>query len=335
MAKYRSVRCVRDTPLNIVRAAHALMYAPLLGVVLLVTTALLTSLAWASEASIAVIYPNIGEPYREIFENIIEGIESKAGSPVAKHAVRSDTDIDALKASLLSQNTKVVIALGRQGMKTAALLGPGIGVVVGGVLTAPGSEVREQPVLSLSPDPALLFTRLKGLMPAVKRVFVVHDPNINGWLMKLAQEAAHTQGLELVAYEAEDVRSAVKFYQEIFSRIDSRRDVLWLPQDSSTVEEGSVLPLVLQKSWDQNIAVFSSNSSHVRRGVLFALYPDNVAMGKTLAAMAQNILASSENGKRGLLPLRDLRMAVNLRTAKHLELNTNRSQKFDMIFPEQ
>jgi len=304
----------------------------LLGAVLLFFTAL----AWAAgENTIAVIYPDIGEPYREIFTKIITGIENKIGSRVANYPVRSDTDIDTLKASLLRRNTKVVIALGRQGMKTATALNTGIAVVVGGVLSVPENEARGQPVISLSPDPALLFARMKALMPAARRVFVVYDPNINGWLMKLAKEAALAQGLEWVAYEAQDVRSAVRFYQEIFSVADDRHDVLWLPQDSTTVEESSILPLVLQASWNQSIAVFSSNSAHVRRGVLFSLYPDNVALGRSLAGLAQGILISGDYGRRGMLPLRDVQSAVNLRTAQHLGINPGRMKNFDTTFPEQ
>jgi len=166
-------------------------------------------------------------------------------------------------------------------------------------------------------------------------VFVVYDPALNGWLIKLAKEAARAQGLELVAYEAQDLRSAVRFYQEIFSAADGDSDVLWLPQDSTTVEEGSVLPLVLQESWNQGIAVFSSNSTHVRRGVLFSLYPDNVALGKSLAGLAQGILTSGDYERRGMMPLRDVQSAVNLRTAKHLGLKPSRQQGFDTTFPEQ
>src|SRR5665811_1074252 len=227
------------------------LVAPLLGVVLLFFTALVvTSPAWAEgEVTIAVIYPDIGEPYREIFAKIIEGIEDKVGSRVANYPLRSDTDIGVLKASLLRQNTKVVIALGRQGMKTAMALNNDIGVVVGGVLTVPENEARGQPVISLSPDPALLFARMKALMPAAKRVFVVYDPGFNGWLLEFAKVAARAQGLELVAYEAHDLRSAVHFYQEIFSGADGHSDVLWLPQDPTTVEDSSILPLVLQESW--------------------------------------------------------------------------------------
>ncbi len=309
----------------------------LLGIVLLFFVALaVTSPAWAAGGErIAVIYPDIGEPYRGIFAKIIEGIEDKLGARVANHPVRADTDIGALKASLLSRNTRVVIALGRQGMKTATELHNGIGVVVGGVLTVPENEASAQPVISLSPDPALLFARMKALMPATKRVFVVYDPAVNGWLMKLAREAARAQGMELVAHEAQDMRSAVRFYQEILSAADGHNDVLWLPQDSTTVEERSILPLVLQKSWNQNIAVFSSNASHVRRGILFSLYPDNMALGKSLAGLAQGILTSGDYGRRGMMPLRDVQSTVNLRTANHLGLNPDHLQGFDTTFPEQ
>ena len=324
------------SPTMPVYARHAVsrgrLAAALLGVVLLVATALAQG---AGEASLAVVYPDIGEPYREIFEKIIEGIENKAGTPVANYPVRPGTDIGALKTSLRRQNAKVVIALGRQGMKTAAALDRSMGMVVGGVLTVPESEARGQSVVSLSPDPALLFARLKALMPAAKRVFVVYDPGFNGWLMKLAKEAARVQGMELVAYEAQDLRSALRFYQEIFSAADSHRDALWLPQDPTTVEERSILPLVLQESWNQGLAVFSSNFGHVRRGVLFSLYPDNVALGKSLAGLAQGILTTGDYGKRGMMPLRDVQIAVNLRTAKHLGLNlSHQQQSFDMVFPE-
>lgn len=309
----------------------------LLGAALLFFTALAVAspAAAAGEERIAVVYPDIGEPYREIFTKIIEGIEDKLGARVASHPVRADTDIRVLKASLLRQNTRVVIALGRQGMKAAAALGNGIGVVVGGVLTVPENEARGQPVISLSPDPALLFARMKALMPATKRVLVVYDPAVNGWLMKLAREAARAQGLELVAHEAQDLRSAVMLYQEIFSAANGHSDVLWLPQDSTTVEERSVLPLVLQESWNKNIAVFSSNASHARRGALFSLYPDNVALGRSLAGLAQDILASGDYATRGMLPLRDVQSVVNLRTAKHLGFNPANQQGFDTTLPEQ
>jgi putative ABC transport system substrate-binding protein len=287
------------------------------------------------KASIAVIYPDIGEPYHTVFAQIIGGIEDRAKTPVANYAIGPKADIEELKSNLRRQEVRVVIALGRQGMKIAATLDSNIGVVVGGVITSPENEMRGQPVNSLSPDPDLLFSHLKGLMPGVRRVFAVYDPRQNGWMIKLAKEAARTQGLELVAYEAQDLRGAMLNYQNIFAAIDSRRDALWLLQDSTTAEDGSVLPLVLQESWDRNIAVFSSSIGHVRRGVLFSLYPDNVEMGRHLADTALEFLASGDYGEHGMILLREVLMAINLRTADHLGLKSNRKQGYGMVFPEQ
>jgi putative ABC transport system substrate-binding protein len=312
------------------------MFALLRGVMLLILATLVTSPASAAEEHpIAVIYPDIGEPYREIFTEIISGIEDKVGAPVASYPVSADTNINALKTSLNLQHTRVVIALGRQGMKTAEQLNNAFGVVVGGVLSVPENESVRQPVISLTPDPALLFARMKALMPSMKRVFVVYDPGFNGWLIKLAESSARAQGLELVTYKAQNLRKAVGNYQQIFSQADGRSDALWLPQDPTTVEDSSILPLVLQESWNNDLAVFSSNFGYVRRGVLFSLYPDNVAMGKSLAGLAQEMLISGGNGKQGLMPLRDVQSAVNTRTAKHLRITTNRLQSFNKVFPEQ
>lgn len=294
--------------------------------------------AWAApkdQGAIAVIYPEIGEPYRRIFAQIIEGVEDKARGRVVNLAIGPNVNTGELHELLRRQDARVVIALGRQGMKAAVALNRNIGVVVGGVLAVSENEPRSLHMNSLSPDPVLLFSRLKGMLPGMRRVFVVYDPRQSAWIIRLAKVAARGQGMELVAYEAQDLRGAMRAYQEIFANADNSTDALWLPQDSTTVEDSSVLPLVLQESWKRNFAVFSSSFGHVKRGVLFSLYPDNVGLGRHLAGLAQNILASGEGGGGSVLPLRDVQIAVNLRAAKHLDAEIGPQQKFDMTFPEQ
>ncbi|MFA6016057.1 MAG: ABC transporter substrate binding protein [Gallionellaceae bacterium] len=291
-------------------------------------------IAEAAVGTIAVIYPDIGEPYRSVFAQIIDGIESKAKGKIANYAIGPNSDITEINNALRRQDAKVVIALGQQGMKASSMLDSNIGVVVGGVLTAPANKLHDHQVNSLSPDPALLFSHLKGMMPKVRRVFTVYDPRQNTWLINLAKEAARAQGLELIAHEALDLRSAMQAYQTIFALSDSSQDALWLPQDSTAVEEGTALPMVLQESWRRNLAVFSSNFGHVRRGVLFSLYPNNVELGRYLAGSALFFLAEGENEQTGMLPLREVLMAINLRTAKHLGINTSRQQNFALAFPE-
>lgn len=285
--------------------------------------------------SIAVLYPDLAEPYRGIFARIIEGIEVRLETTVRVYPLGSSVDVSDLNLKLKRDGIKVVIALGRQGLKAASALNRDVTVVVGAVLAAPEAGERALTGISLMPDPVLLFARLKSLLPAARRVVVVYDPRQNEWLIKLAREAAKAQGLELVAYEARDLAGAARRYEDVFAALDGRADALWLPQDATTVDEITILPLVLRESWNRGVPVFSSSYLHVKKGVLFALYPNNFELGRSLASSATGVL-TGEPGKRGMSPLREVYAAVNLRTASHIGINIDLRQQrgFDSVFPE-
>lgn len=286
---------------------------------------------------IAVIFPDIGEPYRKVFTDIMDGIEEQARSGVRSYPIGASADLGELQTTLKRNGSKVVIALGRRGLHAAATFDATIGVVVGGVISAPDTEKLSEKLsgISLTPDPALLFSQLKRLLPAMRRVIVVYNPQHNEALMKLAREAARNQGLELSALEARDLASAARLYESALTTADSRHDALWLPQDATTVDETTILPMVLKESWNRNVPIFSSSFLHVKKGALFALYPNDFELGRDLARLALGILGG-ETQKRGVTPLREVRSAVNLRTASHIGLNLDASMQrsFDFIFPE-
>lgn len=285
-----------------------------------------------SDASrIAVLYPDLEEPYRGIFYKIIEGIEAQLGTAVLSYPIGNTTAAKDLVGHLKRQGVGVVIALGRQGMKAASELERDVGVIAGGVVSPSEGEGRSFPLVSLAPDPRVLFDRLKQFMPQARRVIVVYDPKKNAWLIRFAKDAARALGLELHAIEVTDLKSAVRAYQDLLVSADAKHDALWLPQDSTTVEDSSVLPLILESAWNRNLVVFSSNVSHVKRGALFSLYPDNMALGRQLATSAQGFLAGAS---APVVPMKDALLAVNIRTASHLGLQlSNRQQNFDLVFP--
>ncbi|MBI5255330.1 MAG: hypothetical protein HY855_02440 [Burkholderiales bacterium] len=294
------------------------------------------SAAFAAETNptIAVLYPDIGEPYRSVFTKILEGIEQQNRGRVASFPVGPTAAAAELGAELRRREVRAVVALGRNGLRAAAALERTLAVVAGGVLAVPEGDVREMAVHSLTPDPALLFARLRALVPTTRRVSVVIDPRQNAWLIRLARDAARAQGLELQAIEAEDLKSALRAYQSVVASLEPRRDALWLPHDSSTVDDSVVLPVVLQEAWDRSFTVISSSVAHVRRGALFSLYPDNLALGRRLGTAA---LAAAAGGGRatGVQPLKDVLIAVNVRAASHLGLSLGGAQHgFDMVFPE-
>lgn len=286
-------------------------------------------------SSLAVIYPDIGEPYRSVFATIIDGIEDRAHGRVATFPVAMGANPPALSDELRRRDIRTVIALGRNGLKAAAGLDRQINVVAGGVLSVPEADAQGMQVHSLAPDPALLFARLKSFVPSARRVIVVYDPRQNDWLIRLARDAAKAQGLELSAFEADDLKMAVRRYQEALATMNPRRDALWLLQDSMTVEDSAVLPMVLRESWGQNLVVFSSNVAHVRRGALFSLYPDNAGIGRSLAGAALASLQPGSTPTRGIQALKQVLTAANTRTAEHLGIDLRASQqRLHLVFPE-
>lgn len=284
---------------------------------------------------LAVLYPEIGEPFRAVFQRILDGIDDKLQISTHKIAVQSNSDVNLMASELHRSDLKVVIALGRAGMRLATLLDQGVDVLAGGVVSPAGNEARELSMLCLAPDPLLLMQRLKTLQPGVKRVHVAYSGRYSAWLMRFAQDAAKQLGLELHGQEVNDLRAALRYYQDFFAQA-STGDSLWLPQDPLTVDEASVLPLVLQESWNHNLTLFSSNIAHVRRGALFSLFPNNFEFGRSLGRMVLSRLNQNQPFVRGAIPLRDVVAALNTRTASHLglDLSPQLQSSFELLLPE-
>lgn len=281
---------------------------------------------------IAVVYPDIGEPYRSVFTQILEGIDERVRGQVLSIAVGDSTSPQEVNAELRAHNIRVVIALGRHGLRATSALDKDTGLIASAILGVPENDAHPMAVHSLSPDPALLFARLKQLMPEARRVFVVYDPRQNAWLMKLARDAAQANGLDLVTTEVGDLRAAARAYRDILDQANPRSDAIWLPQDSSSVDDNTILPYLLQECWNRSLVLFSSTVSHAKRGALFALYPNNAELGRALAGSALGML--NGNGSKGVQPLRAVQMAVNTRTASHLGISFSaRHVQVDLSFP--
>jgi putative ABC transport system substrate-binding protein len=204
---------------------------------------------------------------------------------------------------------------------------------------SPSLQGKQYYGISLSPDPTLLLQRLRELAPRVTRVTLVYQKDRDYWMVERGIQPAQRMGFTLNAIPVEKLQEAAAKYREIFGSLNSETDALWLSQDSAVLDEQAVLPMILQEAWDRKLIVFSSNPSHVKRGILFAMYPDNERMGRSLGAMAIRVrdrdAAWSASVPKGMLLLQDLAAAFNVRTAGHLGIRytTDTLNEFDLVFP--
>ena len=292
----------------------------------------LLSQASLADPRIALLHPKGTGPYAAIFDSIAAGVAQVFVTEVQRIAVPSDADIEAVAAELRPERFDGVIALGPEGYRVVSEAdGDTRPATVGGAYFLPAGGL---PGISLAAAPETLFSTLRALSPGVQRVHVVYDPEQNQWLMELAERAARRNGVELHAHPEKDLRGAVKRYRALIEETLGPSDALWLPVDATTVYDKVVLPLILQAAWDLYFTVFSSKPSHAKHGALFSLLPDHEAMGRRLAEMLRARLEDSKRELR-LEPLRDLQVAVNVRTAAHLGIHFSSAElaTFALTFP--
>ncbi|NOQ51095.1 MAG: ABC transporter substrate-binding protein [Desulfuromonadaceae bacterium] len=282
-----------------------------------------------SAKEITVIFPEVASPYKGIFDTILQGIKSQEGNKVQLYPLIKDHELEGLKRDLQQQRTEGIIALGRRGYLAVNMLQTELPTVVGALSLVPNGVSG----ISLSADPELLFARLKSLVPESKRVFVVYSAQTSGWLIPLAERAASKYRLELMAYPAADLREAMLHYRSLLQETQGKKDAIWLPLDNISANNDVVLPMLLQKAWDKDLVIFSNKPSHVQRGALFSMYPNNFGLGQELSKLLNQQL--EQQGDPQVKPLDRLRLAVNLRTAAHLGLNFSprQQEEFALTFP--
>ncbi|MCP3662284.1 MAG: ABC transporter substrate-binding protein [Gammaproteobacteria bacterium] len=284
---------------------------------------------------VAVFYPEIREPFKAVFKNIIRGVESGINEEIIEYKLEKDYDPEDLARQLEQENIDLVVALGRRAQIAAEKAAKDLPIIVGGVQTVQEPIPDNLAGISLAPDPQLLFSQLKKMAPEISKITVIYNPERNSWLIEYARTAAQKEGLELVTLAADNLHESAKLYRGIFER-QGPTNAIWLLHDPATLDERAILPLVLKEAWNKRLVLFSSNPSHVARGVLFALYPDNISMGKSLGLLASSKLKRINGKIAGMRPLQDVLIAVNIRTAEHLGLNLTRKQQseFNLLLPQ-
>lgn len=286
----------------------------------------------------AVVYPDIREPFKSVFMNIVKGIGDSLDGNIEMRALGGEESAADVLAWTRQKNFRTVITLGNQAFSMAPELSKDATVVIGAVNMSPELLRVSYHGITLNPDPASLLRRLKSIAPTVTRVLVVYQRGQDDWMIEKATASAHELGLAVQAEAVENLQEAANKYREIMNNQASDSDALWLPQDSAVLDEQAILPMILKEAWDKRLIVFSSNPSFVKRGVLFALYPDNYNMGRSLGALSRRIQAPDyrdDPATPRIGSLRDLLTAFNVRTAAHLNIKYSREDlnKFELVFP--
>jgi putative ABC transport system substrate-binding protein len=266
-----------------------------------------------------VLYPEVPPPYQDVFKAIAEGIAQSVGArPLCAMTLDNPVDPARLRDFVDMQSPRVAVTLGRVATQAYEASGSGVPQLIGALDVSPQTRPGASG-MSLAVDPDRLFEQLLAMAPTVKRVWVVYDPRRDAWVMEHACRAAAARGLELHAETASTLVDAAPQYGEYVRNARSGLDALWLTSNTALTGDPSLLSYLIEQAWLRRVVVFSETLDHAQAGVLFAPYPDTQALGKRLGTLALQL--AEEPGKPlGIEMLRDIKVAVNARIARHLGL---------------
>lgn len=302
-------------------------------VMLLIVICLPNFAVYASAKTIGIVYPALREPYKAIFDEIIEGINETLPDQTLTYELDANNNPTQINAWVENNKLDGVIFLGRAGFEIAQDMPDTKPRVFGAVVTTPADTPKGLVGITQIPDPQKMLQNLKLLASDVRRITVVYTEENSAWLIPKAEEAASEYEYELNEVLVTDLREAANFYRSYFDRA-TKQDALWLLQDSKIIDNGPVLSDILKNAWTHEVTVFSSNPAHVPRGALFSLYPSNRELGVHLGQMMQEQI-KGRTITNGVYTLTDVSIAVNIRTAEHLGYSYSGSQRrnFGLIFP--
>ena len=281
----------------------------------------------AEEAiDLVIIYPEVREPFARIFEEVVRGAEEGYQQEVRRVSM-ADNQSPVDFVHVLDQSSPVLV-LGNRLARQVTEHNADRRLIVGAV----NSEYNNVFGITLVPDAAVVAAKLPLLVPDVRTVHIVTNPDNNLLDFDHVTTVLQQQGIELSIHRAEDIRVAAGVYRDLMPTL-SEQDAVWILPKGSFVNN-AVLAILLHESWEKYFVVFSSNPIHVKRGALFSIYPNNYKMGLSLGRMAWDI-AQGNSPQRQMQALDDVFVTVNERTSNHLGINLSDDIRshIDLILP--
>ncbi len=265
-------------------------------------------------ASPWVVFSVDSRPYREALEGFQDGFPGSTQSFVLASTPNQDHD---LFERLARPECGVIVAMGSRALTTLRERLPQKPVV--SVMTlAPSAEILSTPSITgvrLEASPEKTLTLLKQALPDARRIGIMtSQPTSNGFLTQ-ARKAAAALNINLEVIAAPTIAAAI---QHVTSLAASSDTLLVIPDHITAAP--AVFETLLTISLQKRIPLFGLSALHARDGAIAAPIPDYHEIGLQAAGLAKRILAGTPPASIPWEYARGTGIAINLKSAKHLDL---------------
>ena len=162
----------------------------------------------------------------------------------------------------------------------------------------------------------LTLAKFKEVIPNLRRIGVIYNPDKTGYLVDEAKTAADKLHLRLVERPVEARRDIASSLRELWGRIDA----LWLLPDPVLLWEDTFRYMAAEAT-ARGVPIFAFSRSMVKSGAFAAVLPDYRGMGIQAGWLARKVLQGYSSSKLRLVQPISCRMALNVKIAKLLGID--------------
>lgn len=210
----------------------------------------------------------------------------------------------------------MILTLGSKALRSAVQQDVNRPVIAG--LTLDHSELEKNAsasgvVLDYAAETQLSW--IHRILPEVKTVGVLYNPDKSGHRIAAAKKAAGKLKLKLVAKEVNSPKELPVAMDSLFRSVD----VLWGMTDPVVLTRQTA-KAVLLTSFRSQVPFVAPSSVWVKAGALYALGWDYRDVGAQSGKMALSVLRGQQVSAMPIQAPRKVRYSLNLRTAEHMNL---------------
>ncbi|MEE9149541.1 MAG: ABC transporter substrate binding protein [Candidatus Tectomicrobia bacterium] len=160
------------------------------------------------------------------------------------------------------------------------------------------------------------LTTYTALLPAVRTLGVIYDPDQTGAMVTEAGEAAKKLGLQLMAVPIASHKEVAAALRKMLGKIDA----LWMLPDTTVVTRQSFKFFALT-ALKNRLPLLTMSEVFVEAGALAALSSDYLDIGRQSCELAKEITSGRlRPAEVNVIPPEKVNLAINLKVAKKIGL---------------
>ncbi|HKY07948.1 MAG TPA: ABC transporter substrate-binding protein [Candidatus Binatia bacterium] len=286
--------------------------------------ALLPSLTYShARELIAVIKAREAEPYDLALHALRRTLKEKGINARIEELLLSEDSRDERIAELRKKNPQLVVTLGSAATErvaklikdTPVLFCMALNPAASGFVRSMSASGNNVTGASLDIPPQAQFEALRSVVPGLKRIGVIYNPQETESVVQQARKAAKDMGLELFAVP---IASADKVPEALRS-LDKNVDALWSVADSTTFTSSSA-EFIFLHTLRNKLPFMGLSPAFVKQGALLALAINYQEIGAQCGGLATRLLSGESPSSLPVTTPQKVVLHVNLKTAEAIGL---------------